>query len=100
MANTPNQGKHIIIQGVTKDGRKFRPSDWAERMSGMLSRFGEDHRIHYSPQLKPISFNGNKCISIDLELQQSNPAVFNQLIDFAKRNDLLIVDEAGQDVSF
>ena len=31
--------KKIIIEGVTTEGKKFRPSDWAERMSGSLSTF-------------------------------------------------------------
>ncbi|MEM1243570.1 MAG: DUF3579 domain-containing protein, partial [Pseudomonadota bacterium] len=26
--------KKIIIEGLTQAGKKFRPSDWAERMSG------------------------------------------------------------------
>ena len=98
--NTSNEDNKnlIIIQGVTKDGRKFRPSDWAERMSGMLSSFGEDHRIHYSPQLKPVNVNGIKCIAIDPELEQSQSGVFNQIIDFARRNDLNIVNEKGEPI--
>ena len=55
--------KKIIIEGVTENGRKFRPSDWAERMSGALSYFGRDHRIQYSPMLQPLTVNGIKCVS-------------------------------------
>jgi len=95
MIDAVNQKNSLIIQGETSDGRKFRPSDWAERMSGMLSTFGDDHRIHYSPQLKPLNFCGNKCIAIDRELQSSNPSVFNQIIDFAKRNNLKITNTQG-----
>lgn len=88
--------KSIIIEGVTEDGRKFRPSDWAERMSGMLSTFGGDHRIHYSPQLRPISLEGVKCIAMDPELEQSNPIVFTQVMDFAKRNNLNVVESVEE----
>lgn len=98
MTQASGQDKAIIIQGVTKDGRKFRPSDWAERMSGMLSTFGEDHRIHYSPQLKPLSFGGNKCIALDPALKQTNPAVFNQIMDFAERNELVIANADDEDL--
>jgi hypothetical protein len=84
--------KTIIVEGVTQDGRKFRPSDWAERMSGMLSTFGGDHRIHYSPQLRPISLDGVKCIAVDPELEQSNPTVFSSVMDFAQRNNLNIIE--------
>lgn len=92
MANSEDKPYIIIIRGVTQDGRTFRPSDWAERMSGMLSTFGDDHRIHYSPQLKPISLNGTKCIAMDPALETANNLVFRQIIDFAERNNLEIVN--------
>ncbi|MDH5547372.1 MAG: DUF3579 domain-containing protein [Gammaproteobacteria bacterium] len=88
----------IIIQGVTRDGRKFRPSDWAERMSGMLSTFGKDHRIHYSPLLKPISFGGAKSVALHCSLLETHPGIYNQLIDFARRNELVVVDESGKEI--
>jgi len=91
MTEQHENNQTLIIQGMTKDGRKFRPSDWAERMSGILSTFGDDHRIHYSPKLRPISVDGVKCIALDENLKQSNPAVFNQILDFAERNNLTIM---------
>ena len=93
MTNDSEQTGTLIIQGITEDGRKFRPSDWAERMSGMLSTFGDDHRIHYSPQLRPVSIDGVKCIALDKSLAQSNPGIYSQIMDFAKRNNLTIVEE-------
>jgi len=92
MSNKQNSPKILIIQGITEDGRKFRPSDWAERMSGMLSSFGDDHRIHYSPQLRPISLDGIKSIAIDTDLSNSQPQIYKQIMEFAKRNMLRIVD--------
>ncbi|MDH5301051.1 MAG: DUF3579 domain-containing protein [Gammaproteobacteria bacterium] len=91
--------KSIIIEGVTQDGRKFRPSDWAERMSGMLSTFGRDHRIHYSPRLRPISVKGVKCIAITPDLAQTNPDVFALVMDFAKRNNLNIVEQLEEETN-
>jgi len=88
--------KSIIIEGVTQDGRKFRPSDWAERMSGMLSTFGGDHRIHYSPKLRPISVKGVKCIAVASDLEQTNPEVFALVMDFARRNNLNIVENSEE----
>ena len=35
----------FVIQGVTLDGKPFRPSDWAERLCGVMSAFGGDHRM-------------------------------------------------------
>ena len=63
--NTDTSDKKIIVEGITEAGRKFRPSDWAERMSGALSTFGRDHRIQYSPMLQPMTLNGIKCIVLD-----------------------------------
>ena len=31
--------KEVFIQGVTHSGRTFRPSDWAERLAGVMSQF-------------------------------------------------------------
>jgi hypothetical protein len=32
--------KQVFIQGITRGGRTFRPSDWAERLAGVMSQFG------------------------------------------------------------
>jgi hypothetical protein len=41
----------IVIVGLTTDGHAFRPSDWAERLCGMMSIFGENrHPIGSYPQ--------------------------------------------------
>lgn len=92
MSNDQEYNGTIIIQGITAEGKKFRPSDWAERMSGMLSTFGDDHRIHYSHRLRPISHNGNKCIALDTSIRDSHPAIYRQIMDFAVRNDLVITE--------
>jgi hypothetical protein len=31
--------KEVFILGVTQNGRTFRPSDWAERLAGVMSSF-------------------------------------------------------------
>ncbi len=89
------QDKVIIIEGVTNDGRKFRPSDWAERMSGALSTFGTDHRIHYSPQLRPISLNGVKCVAVDPHLEETRPEVYRYIMQFASTNNLKVVERGS-----
>ena len=82
----------IIIEGVTEAGEQFRPSDWAERMSGQLSTFHK-HRIKYSPLLKPSTKNGYKCVVIDPGLKQSNPQLYDSLLAFAKSNQLKICQD-------
>ena len=82
----------IIIEGVTESGEQFRPSDWAERMSGKLSTF-RNHRIIYSPLLQPIMRDGNKCVVLDQRLKQSNPKLYDSILEFAKNNNLKICQE-------
>lgn len=89
--------KKIIIEGVTEGGRKFRPSDWAERMSGALSTFGRDQRIHYSPMLQPLTIDGIKCVVIDPLMKDQHPEMFAYIMGWANNNKLKIIDENDAD---
>jgi uncharacterized protein DUF3579 len=80
----------IVIVGITRTGRIFRPSDWAERLCGCMALFGEDQRINYSPYLKPVISTGIKCVVIDRWLEESNPEAFNFLMTFARDNELQV----------
>lgn len=82
----------IIIEGVTESGEAFRPSDWAERMSGRLSTFNK-HGLHYSPLLQPSTRDGRKCILLDPKLALSNPTLYHSILNFAKENKLKICDD-------
>jgi hypothetical protein len=82
----------IIIEGITEDGKEFRPSDWAERVSGSLSTF-RNHRIFYSPLLKPTMQNEKKCLVLDKSLKESNPALYEHILEFARKNKLKICGE-------
>ena len=48
----------FIIVGLTREGRKFRPSDWAERLCGVMSAFGAERKMKYSPYVGPGDYNG------------------------------------------
>lgn len=84
----------ILIQGITSAGRTFRPSDWAERLSGVMSTFGADHRMSYSPYVRPVTVGGVKCVVVDKKLQDVEPRAYSFLLGFARDNDLQIVDGA------
>jgi hypothetical protein len=85
-------GPKIVIEGVTQDGLPFRPSDWAERMSGTLSTF-RNHRIFYSPLLRPSIKNEHKCLIVDKSLKDLNPALYAHILEFAHKNKLNICGE-------
>jgi hypothetical protein len=82
----------IIIEGITPEGRKFRPSDWAERISGRLATF-HHHRVIYSPLLKPGISDGNKCIILDKRLKETNPELYEHMLAFAHVNKLRVRGE-------
>lgn len=85
----------IIIEGITEKGDAFRPSDWAERMSGQLSTFRK-HRIKYSPLLQPSMKNGHKCVIVDSNLKESNPELYASILKFAKSNNLKICQDESE----
>ncbi len=87
---TKPKDKTIVIEGVTTQGSTFRPSDWAERMSGTMATF-KNSRIHYSPLLQPgVNNEGFKCVLLDPRLKESSPQVYHAILDFAKTNNLKI----------
>jgi hypothetical protein len=87
----PDQpASQLIIRGITSSGHTFRPSDWAERLAGILSTFGLDSRINYSPFVHPITSNGVKCIVVDTKLEQLDGRAWNFVLGFARDNDLVV----------
>lgn len=82
--------KKIIIKGITVEGQLFRPTDWAERMSGALASF-KNRRIYYSPLLQPsVTDDGAKCLLLDPKLKFASPQIYQAIMEFAKLNHLKI----------
>lgn len=78
----------FLIQGLAADGRTFRPSDWAERLCGIMAAFGGDHRMHYSPYVHPVTADGVRCVVVDIRLEEIEPMAYRFLLQFAKDNEL------------
>jgi hypothetical protein len=78
----------LVIRGVTLAGRPFRPSDWAERLCGVMSAFGSDGRMQYSPYVYPVRSGGVKCVVVDARLREIEPMAYSFLLNFAKDNEL------------
>jgi len=81
----------FVIRGVTLTGKSFRPSDWAERLCGVMSVFGADQRMAraaYSPYVQPFSSGGVKCVVVDIRLKQIEPMAYAFLVNFARDNEL------------
>ena len=81
----------FVIVGVTNEGKKFRPSDWADRLCGVMSAFGADNRMMYSPYVRPgCSLKGDKTVVVDARLHDVEPLAYNFLVNFAKDNNLQV----------
>lgn len=81
----------VIIQGITHDGGKFRPSDWAERLCGAVATYGPSRRIIFHPNVNLASIDGIKCVVIDASLEEDDEMLFDFLTDFADENKLQIL---------
>ena len=82
----------FVILGRTLEGKPFRPSDWAERLCGVMSAFGGDHRMQYSPFVHPVTASGVRCVVVDKRLESIEPMAYRFLLSFAKDNELRVRD--------
>ena len=81
----------FVIIGVTSDGRKFRPSDWAERLCGVLSAVGAEKKMAYSPYVTPGHSEGDKAVFVDRKLYTLEPMAYRFVVNFAQDNDLKLI---------
>lgn len=89
----------FFIRGVTVQGRAFRPSDWAERLAGVMSSFrpagaagGIGAYIGYSPYCVPRVVGGVKCVIVDEALRGIEPMAWDFVMNFARDNTLQVVE--------
>ncbi len=81
----------FVIVGITSDGRRFRPSDWAERLCGVLSAFGAGKKMTYSPYVTPGHSEGEKAVFVDHRLYAVEPMAYRFVVNFAQDNDLKLI---------
>jgi hypothetical protein len=91
--------REFFIQGVTQDGRAFRPSDWSERLAGAMSCFrpgggigGIGAYIGYSPYCVPQVIDGVKCVIVSEALKDLEPMAWDFVMNFARDNDLQVAE--------
>jgi len=91
--------REFFIQGLTSQGRTFRPSDWAERLAGVMSPFrpggakmGIGAHIGYSPYCVPRVINGVKCVIVNDALKAFEPMAWDFVMNFARDNDLQVIE--------
>ncbi|MCC6474872.1 MAG: DUF3579 domain-containing protein [Burkholderiales bacterium] len=85
-----DDSEELVIQGVDAQGTAFRPSDWAERLCGVMAAFGADGRMRYSPHVFPVTSAGVKCVVVKRRLEGIEPMAWRFLLNFARDNELRV----------
>ena len=91
-----HSSKKVYIIGTTLDGRTFRPSDWSERLAGVMSQFRPESHRHgrshfaYSPWCMPTSVNNVRSVVVHTDLHAHNVMAWDFVMGFAKDNELQV----------
>ena len=87
----------ILILGRTREGQRFRPDNWAERLCGVMSVFvasgpGSAPKRHgYSPYCMPTRADGVSAVLLRCELLAVERRAFEFILGFARDNQLQTV---------
>ncbi|MEI6761738.1 MAG: DUF3579 domain-containing protein [Betaproteobacteria bacterium] len=89
----PTPANEVVIHGMTRQGKPFRPSDWAERLAGVLSSFrpGGPHpgsHLGYSPWCVPCTVDGVRCVVVHQDLRDHDVMAWDFCMNFARDNEL------------
>jgi hypothetical protein len=92
--------KEVIILGRTQAGKTFRPSDWAERLAGVMSSFRPggvqpSSHLSYSPWCIPTVIDGIKAVVVNGQLRDLEPMAWDFVINFAKDNHLQFTENVA-----
>jgi hypothetical protein len=83
---------YFVLYGVTETGSTFRPSDWAERLAGVLATYRPvgviASHLSYSPYAVPKVIDGVRCVVVDERLRNLEPLAWKFVHDFARDNQL------------
>lgn len=87
----PKSGR-LVIKGLTVGGKRFRPSDWAQRLAGAAGRRNTDGRFRFHPQVQVAVVDGTSAIVIDAKLARTNPHLYAFLLKFGCSNELQLIE--------
>ncbi|HEY0295864.1 MAG TPA: DUF3579 domain-containing protein [Bordetella sp.] len=84
--------RQFLIYGITESGSRFRPSDWAERLAGVMAQFRPPGvvgtHLTYSPYVLPVVMDGVRGVVVDQRLRELEPLAYKFVVDFARDNNL------------
>lgn len=87
------------ILGVTMTGERFRPSDWPERLCGVVASViagpqVQGSRALYSAYARPVMLGDRKCVLVLGKLREANAMAYDFLFRFAEDNALRVCSRA------
>lgn len=85
--------QYILIKGVSHDGRKFRPSDWVDRLMGSISVYAKQETEQHDEIIECLCMterDGFRGIVLDERIAELAPQIHNFVIGFANNNGLVI----------
>lgn len=86
----------FTILGITQTGQIFRPSDWAERLCGIMAQFQPPgvraSHFAYSPYVMPNQTGeGTKSVDVDGAISLVQPLAYKFLLNFVRDNQLTTI---------
>lgn len=93
MDESQHGNEQLIIQGISIDNKKFRPSDWVERISASMAIFGRDKKLRYTNFVQPVTIDGLRCLIVAKDLSKDNPEAYGFIMGFAQANNLRISED-------
>ena len=89
--------KEIYILGLNSQGRTFRPSDWSERLAGVMSQFRPGgavpgSHLSYSPWCIPTTMGNVKCVVVHHDLRDYDVMAWDFVMNFARDNHLQVAE--------
>jgi len=80
----------FFIVGLTRQGNKFRPSDWVERIASVFAQFDAERRLRYNPLVMPMLRAGVYGLFVASSLASLDPSGFQYVMEFADNYQLQI----------
>ena len=89
-----NHYNFLIIRNRDSEGRKLRPSDWADRMASTAAEF-DAGRLQYDSRVIPCKrCDDTICLRVDRAIQSEKPHILQTIADFMSMHSL--EDHASQ----
>jgi hypothetical protein len=92
--------KNWIILGIDRDERTFRPSDWAKRICELACKIKDGGIVQYSDDLRPIRYNGQTAVYVDIDLKAERTKIWEQVMFFANLHQLKVIEYADPITAF